>query len=55
MNKDTLSNVVSGGGILAFLADAQVVLTTLVLVTALVLNIKNIMSKMKKPDKMADN
>lgn len=55
LNKDTLSNIFSGGGILAFLADAQVVLTTLVLITALVLNIKNIMSKMKKTDKMADN
>lgn len=55
MNKDTIANLVSGGGILAFLADAQVVLTTLVLLTALILNIKNIMAKFKKPDKMADN
>jgi len=51
VNKDTISNLVSGGGLLAFLADFQVVLTTLVLLTALILNAKNILDKFKKKPK----
>lgn len=50
IKQDTIANVTSATGLLAFLADAQVVLTTLVLVTALVLNVKNIMQKFKKKD-----
>jgi hypothetical protein len=53
-NKELLANVTSTTGILAFLADFQVVITSLVLVTALVLNIKTLYDKFYKKEKPAD-
>ncbi len=48
MNKDTMANIASGTGLLAFLTDFQVILTTLVLVSAAVLNIYGILDKHRK-------
>ena len=50
IKEPTIANAVSATGVLAFLADFQVVLTSAVLITALVLNLKNIMNKSKKTD-----
>lgn len=48
MKTDTIANVTSGAGIIAFLADFQIVITSLVLLTALALNIKSLVDKFKK-------
>ena len=48
IKNDTLANITSTTGLLAFLADFQVVITSLVLVTALALNIKSLLDKFKK-------
>lgn len=50
IKEPTIANVTSATGILAFLADFQVVLTSAVLITALVLNVKNILKKNKETD-----
>jgi hypothetical protein len=50
LKTDTIANVTSTTGIVAFLADFQVVITTLVLVTAFVLNIKSLVDKFKKKE-----
>jgi len=47
MKSEEIANVFTVGGFLAFLADIQILITTLVLVTALILNIKNILKKPK--------
>ena len=50
LKTDTVANITSTTGLIAFLADFQVVITTLVLVTALALNIKSLMDKFKKKE-----
>lgn len=51
LKTDTIANVTSGAGLIAFLADFQIVITSLVLITALALNIKSLFEKFKKKDK----
>ena len=54
LKTDTIANVTSTTGIIAFLADFQVVITTLVLVTAFILNIKSLLDKFKKDEPKED-
>lgn len=48
LKTDTIANVTSGAGIIAFLADFQIVITSLVLLTALILNLKSLWDKFSK-------
>jgi hypothetical protein len=48
LKTDTIANITSGAGLLAFLADFQIVITSLVLLTALLLNIKSLWDKFMK-------
>lgn len=50
LKNDTLANITSATGILAFLAEFQIVITTLVLVSAFILNIKSLIDKFKKDE-----
>lgn len=48
MDKDTMANVFTLGGLTFSLAQIQTTLTILILVTALVLNIQRIVANFKK-------
>lgn len=45
LKNDTLANILSGAGVIAFLTDIQVILTVCVLLSALILNLKGIFKK----------
>ncbi len=55
MEKDTLANIFTLGGISFTIAQVQTVLTVLILITGLVLNIQRIVANYKKKKTKQDN